>query len=228
MFYVVGTAIGNIEDTSLRTVKTLANSDVILTEDTATFDSYYRRVQELFKLIPKKSQRCIHFHKENEFEKTPEIINLLDQNLTVSLVSESGLPAIADPGSDLIIRIIKSGLPFSVIPGPTAFTTAAVLSGFPTNQIMFLGFLPKKESAIVKIFTQLVACRSKEINPTIVFYESPHRINKTLQALSNIIPNAQIAIAREITKKFEEIIRGEPSELLSKKYKGELTVAVRI
>lgn len=228
MLYIVGTPIGNIEDTSLRAVKTLAQSDIILVEDTATFDSYYSRIQTLFNISSKKEQKIVHYHKENEFEKMPWVVDLLKQEKIISLVSESGLPTISDPGSVLVKYLIKTNIPFTVIPGPTAFTTAAIFSGFPTDQILFLGFLPKKDSQIIRLFTSLKNLTLKEIKPTIVFYESPYRINKTLEIISQIIPDAEIAIAREMTKKFEEIIRGKAQELKVLKFKGELTVVLKL
>lgn len=228
MLYIVGTPIGNVEDTSIRSVKTLTQSDIILTEDRATFDSYYKRIQKLFKLFSKKEQKIIHFHKENEFKKVPWVIDQLKQEKNISLVSESGLPTISDPGCELIIQAIKSELPYTVIPGPTALTTAAVVSGFPINQLLFLGFIPKKKSRIVHLFKQIYKNRSKNINPTVVFYESPHRINQTLKILSEVLPCADVAICREMTKKFEEIVRGTPEELYKKNYKGEITVIIKL
>ena len=98
MLYIVATAIGNIEDTSLRAIKTLVTSNIILAEDTLTFDSYYKRIQKLFSMVPQKKQKIVHLHKENEFEKIPWVIDQLETNMIISLVSESGLPTIADPG----------------------------------------------------------------------------------------------------------------------------------
>ncbi len=227
MLYIVATAIGNIQDTSLRAVKTLIESDIILAEDTRTFDTYYKRIQDLFNLRPKTNQSFIAFHKENEFEKLPWVLEQLQQEKTVSLVSESGLPTISDPGNYLVNYLTKRNIGFTVIPGPTAFTTAAILSGFPPDQILFLGFLPKKRSQIIQLINQLNKMRSKYINPTAVFYESPHRINKTLALLTEAIPNAEVAICREMTKKFEEVIRGKPRDLKNLKFKGELTIVLR-
>lgn len=226
MLFITGTSIGNIEDTTLRAVKTLVSSEIILAEDTQTFDSYYKRIQDLFKVQAISNQKIVHFHKENEFEKLPWVINQLKQNKKVSLVSESGMPLVSDPGSLLLQRVMKEGITYTVIPGPTAFVNATLLSGFRTDQILFLGFLPKKESRIVQMFKQLNNNISKSINPTVVFYESPHRINKTLQIIVEALPNAKLAIAREMTKKFEEIARGKTDELSKRDFKGELTVVI--
>lgn len=228
MLYIVGTPIGNIEDTSLRAVKTLIESDVILAEDTASFDIFYNRVQKLFGLKPTKKQQFIHFHKENEFEKTSHAIELLQQELMVSLVSESGLPLISDPGHMLITQVVREGLQFTVIPGPTAFTTAALLSGFSSKQILFLGFLPKKTSDIVHLFKQINTTKTKDLNPTIVFYESPHRIEATLTLIKEQLPHAEVAITRELTKKFEEVIRSKASDLEIAPQKGEVTIVLKV
>lgn len=228
MFYIVGTAIGNIEDTSLRTVKTLVQSDIILVEDTRTFDSFYKRIQELFNIASKREQQIAHFHQENEFEKLPWIVEQITAGKIISLVSESGLPTISDPGGTLVKYLTKVNISFTVIPGPTAFTTAAVLSGFPVGQILFLGFLPKKKSQTVQLLESLVSIKSKQLNPTVVFYESPHRINETLEIISEILPNAQLAICREITKKFEAVTRGKAHDFHKTNFKGEITVVLNV
>ncbi len=221
MLYIVGTSIGNIEDTTLRAVKTLVSADIILAEDTRTFGTYYPRIKQMFKLSEHQEQRIMSFHTENEFNMIPEVLELLRAGKNVVLVSESGMPIISDPGALLLSHIVKEDLPYTVIPGPSALTTAAVLSGFKTDKLLFLGFLPKKESHIIKLFQEL-----KDV--TVVFYESPHRINKTLEILNNIIPNAKVAICREMTKKFEEVLKDTPEVLSKKTYKGELTVAISL
>ena len=156
MLYIVATPIGNIQDTTLRTIKTLGTVDILLVEDTRTFDSFYKKIQELFHLTPEKKQMIIHFHKENEFEKLTSILSLLKEGKTVGLVSESGMPLISDPGSLLLKHVIKEKIPYTVIPGPTAFVNAVVLSGYSTEHILFLGFLPKKKSHILQLFNKLV------------------------------------------------------------------------
>lgn len=228
MLYIIGTAIGNIEDTTYRAVKTLSICDIILTEDTASFDSYYTRVRKLYNVQLEKKQHIVHLHKENEFEKLPWVLKQLEDKQIIGLVSESGLPGISDPGRLIIERALKSNHPFTVVPGPTAFATAAVLSGFSTDQILFLGFLPKKENEIIKILENLTSRKTKLYNPTIVFYESPHRIQKTLAIINKLLPDAELAIVREMTKKFEEVMRDKPSILKNILFKGELTVVLTL
>lgn len=227
MLFIVSTSIGNIEDTTFRAVKTLCNSDIILCEDTRTFGTYYKRIQELFNIFPQKVQQFISFHKENEFGRISEVIDELKKGKDIALVSESGTPLISDPGSNLIKQLLKTNMPFTAVPGPTAFVNAALLSGFPTENILFLGFLPKKQSQIRRLFEQLSNNKSDPSNKTIVFYESPHRINKTLEIISQILPDAQIAIAREMTKKYEQLFRGRAETVKDKKFKGEITVVLK-
>lgn len=228
MLYIVSTSIGNIFDTALRAVKTLTAVDIILTEDARTFDIYYKKIQKIFNLKPLRQQKIVNFNKDNEFQQMPSVISYLKEGRNAALVSESGTPTIADPGSLLLQRIITEKLPYTVIPGPTAFINAVVLSGFKADKILFLGFLPKKQSQLVKLFNQLKQAVNILFSLIIVFYESPHRINKTLSIFDKVLPEAEICLCREMTKKFEEIIRGKAKELMNKKFKGEITVVVKL
>lgn len=216
MFTIVGTSIGNIKDTSMRAAETLALSDVILAEDTRTFSTYYTRLLKLYNLTPRKDQSIRQYHTQNEFEEIPEILSMLKDGLNVSLVSESGMPLISDPGRELLRKVIQEGIEYTVIPGPTAYATALVHSAAQHTGTLFAGFFPKKKSRLIP------AVR------TIVGYESPHRINKTLRILSEIAPDCRVTLCRELTKKYEEIDRGTPSELADKKYKGEITLVIEM
>lgn len=228
MFYIVGTPIGNIEDISFRAVKILTMSDVILCEDTRTFNVFYYRIQNLFNVHPINNQKIISYYRDKEFEKLPLIIAYLKENKNIALVTESGMPAISDPGNILINQLIKMNIPFTAVPGPTAFVTATALSGLPTDDLLFLGFFPKKTSSLIQLIKQLNQTKNVLETLTVAFYESPYRINKTLGILNQLIPQVDICICREMTKKFEEIIRGKPSQLIDKKYKGEITVILRL
>ncbi|HLC94238.1 MAG TPA: 16S rRNA (cytidine(1402)-2'-O)-methyltransferase [Patescibacteria group bacterium] len=227
MFYIVGTPIGNMQDASMRMVKALVHVDIILVEDAQSFDSFYKNIQELFNLHPQKSQKIIHFHKENEFELLPQVLNLLQEDKNIALVSESGMPTVCDPGSLLLTCAVKENISYTVIPGPTAFVNACVLSGFSTKNLLFLGFLPKKQFQLLQLINKLKSMGKMLIDLTVVFYESPHRINHTLTIIDEVLPNNEICICREMTKKFEEVIRGKAHELLNYTYKGELAVVIR-
>jgi len=165
--------------------------------------------------------------KEKEFEKLPEVIEYLKEGKNVSLICESGTPLISDPGYLLVKTCIKKNIPFTVIPGPSAVISSMVLSGFDPSKFMFLGFLPKRENEKLKLFKKLLSI--KEIFPemSFVFYESPKRINETLHYINKMGWNPDVVICREITKKFEEVIRGKAEDLMNKQYKGEITIIVK-
>ncbi len=226
MLYIVATPIGNLDDLSIRQAKTLTQSDVILAEDTRSTGLLLQKIRDLFGLEKKPSLRLISYYKEKEFEKLPEIITLLEEGKNISLISESGLPLISDPGYLLVKTLIKKNLAFCVIPGPSALTTALVYSGFPANQFLFLGFLPKKPSAKTQLINRLSFIGKELGELTVVFYESAQRISETLKIISEVLPNSQVAIGRELTKYYEEIIRGKPQDLLNRSFKGELTVVL--
>lgn len=226
MLYVVGTPIGNLDDLSIRQAKTIAGAEIILTEDTRSTGNLLKKIKDLFDLSPNPQQRLISYYKEREFEKLPEIIEMLEDDKNIVLISESGMPLVSDPGYLLVNTLIKKNIPFEVIPGPTAIETALVYSGFNPQNHMFIGFFPKKKSELIKIFNQFI--QIKTIMPKIVFvgYESPMRINETLNILSEIIPSTEVAVCRELTKKFEEVVRGNPSDLSKRNYKGEITLII--
>ncbi|MDP2638811.1 MAG: ribosomal RNA small subunit methyltransferase I [Candidatus Azambacteria bacterium] len=229
MLYIVATPIGNLDDLSIRQAKTLLSSDIILAEDTRSanilFDAIKNRFPNLKSSI--NDLKIVSYYKEKEFEKLPQVIEWLKEDKIISLISESGVPLISDPGYLLVKTVIKEKIPFTVIPGGTAILTAIVHSGFDAKQFMFLGFLPKKESEKNKLINKLKSI--KEILPEMVFvfFESGQRINATLKLFNDSGWNPYLAICRELTKKFEEIIRGKADELMDKRFKGEITVIIK-
>jgi len=234
MLFVVATPIGNLEDLSIRQAKTLASSDIILAEDTRSAAILLQQIVQKFNLALNPSQKLISYYKEKEFEKLPEILNRLKEGKKISLISQSGMPLISDPGYLLTKACIKEKLPFTVIPGPSAVTTALVHSGFNSSKFIFLGFFPKKQSQIIQLIKRM--SNIKKFFPDIIFafYESPQRINRTLQCFTKLVFsqetlnwNPDIVICREMTKKFEEIIRGKAKDLIQRKYKGELTIVIK-
>jgi 16S rRNA (cytidine1402-2'-O)-methyltransferase len=208
--HIVSTPIGNLSDITFRAIDTLKQADLILAEDT-------RRTQTLlthYKIsTPMKS-----FNDHNKEKLTPTIIpQLKEQN--ISLVSDAGTPCISDPGFYLVREAIKHEISIHSIPGPSASIAALSISGLPTDKFLFLGFIPKKGRE--NFFTNLPT------NTTIILYESPHRITKTLTILTKTLPEAQLCLARELTKKFETIERGTPEEILKKApFKGEITLLI--
>lgn len=228
MLHIVATPIGNMEDMSLRGAKTLLNSEIILAEDTRTTGTFLRRISEIFNIKVSNFPKLTAYYKDNEFQKLPEIIELLKNDREVSLISQSGMPLISDPGSLLVKTLIKENLPFDVIPGPSALTTAAVYSGFQLKNILFLGFLPKKESELLRLINRSKQSAALMKQLTVVLYESPMRIEKTLKLLADKLPEVEICICREMTKKFEEIIRGKAKDVKLNVIKGEFTVILNL
>lgn len=226
MLYLVGTPIGNLNDLSIRQAQVIMGSDVILAEDTRSFETLKKKAQALYRLPANKTQVIESYYKDNEMQKLPEIIDYLLTERNVALLTESGMPLICDPGYLLVKTVISNNIPFTLIPGPTAFVSAVVLSGFSFKRIFFVGFVPKKRMELVKSLSN--AKKIKDIYPdtVVVFYESPHRIKRTLEEINSIFPDNQVAVVREISKRFEEVIRGTAKTLINFSFRGELTVVL--
>ena len=217
MLYIVSTPIGNLKDITLRAIDTLREVDLILAEDT-------RRTGILLREYMIKDKQILSYNDINKTRRTKQAIELLKQGKDLALVSDSGTPGISDPGFYLVREAIKYNIQISPIPGPTAIISALVCSGLPTDKFGFFGFLPKKEGKKREVFEWI----SKTENLTFIYYESPHRILKTLRLMNEIIPEKNIVIARELTKKFEEFIRGKVKEVYHKvkKLKGEIVIII--
>lgn len=211
--YIVPTPIGNLNDISLRALEVLRRVNYIVCEDT-------RRTKILLEHFGIKNKKLISYFVPKEAKKIPQILEILEKE-DVALVVDSGMPAISDPGYRLVRTCLENNFEIEVLPGATAFLTALVGSGLPTDRFLFLGFLPKKglENYLQKY---------KDIDATIIFYESPQRIFKTLDILKKVFGDGEIVIAREISKIYEEYIRGNLTEvkekLKNKILKGEITV----
>lgn len=200
--FIVATPIGNLADITLRAIETLKNADVILAEDTRT-------TQGLLSHYNIQGKKLISFFEGNEDRRTPEVINILQNTeQKIALVSESGMPLISDPGYKLVREAIRRGIPVEAIPGPTALTTALSVSGLPPNAFIFLGYLPRKESHVKKLFSGVKeASKYAPQIKTVIFYESPHRLLQTLQLIKDVFGNVNLTVARELTKIHEEIVR---------------------
>ncbi len=201
--YLVGTPIGNLGDITLRALETLKEVEIVLCEDT-------RRAQKLFHRYDVDTPR-VSFHDFNKEQKTPIILKKIAEGTTYALISDAGTPGISDPGFYLVKEALKCNLEVISIPGPSAFLTALVSSGLATDRFTFEGFLPRKSG---KRKQRLEALRD---NPrTVVFYESPHRVEKLLRDILDIIGDRDICLARELTKIHEELLRCKTSELLKR------------
>jgi 16S rRNA (cytidine1402-2'-O)-methyltransferase len=232
MLYIVSTPIGNLDDLSLRQAETLASSDIILAEDTRSAKTLLDGIRIRFNSqLPATTYplqpKIWSYYLEKEFQKLPEIIDLLKAGKNISIISEAGTPLLSDPGYLLVSSCIKRNLPITVIPGPSAITTALVYSGFNPQEHMFLGFFPRKQNQILQLIDRLKQIKTIFPEMVFVFYESPLRINKTLQLINQSKYDFEIVIAREMTKKFEEIIRGPVDEMIKRDYKGEITVVIK-
>lgn len=219
-FYVIGTPIGNLEDITLRAIRILGESDIILCEDT--------RVTK--KLLDKYgiSKPTLSYHSQSKLSKLEKIFDLLKEGKTLSLVSDAGTPAISDPGS-LLVSKIRENFPevkIVAIPGPSALTSTLSISGLPASEFVFLGFLPHKKGRET-LFKEIA-----DSDRTVAFYESPHRILKTIASLKQYVPERTVVIGRELTKIYEEIIKGKPTEIEEyfamnkEKIRGEFVVMV--
>jgi len=217
MLYIVSTPIGNLKDITLRAIETLKSVDLIACEDT-------RHTKILLDEYGIKTPTTSYF-QHNRFAKGEYILGLLKEGKDIALVSDAGTPGILDPGYHLINLAIEQGVPITVIPGSTAFINALVLSGKPAHDFIFAGFLPNRTLARQNRLKEL----SKQ-KCTIVFYESCHRILATLEDIRKIFADRQIVVARELTKKFEEIKRGPAEEVLSsfqrQNPRGEFVVVI--
>jgi 16S rRNA (cytidine1402-2'-O)-methyltransferase len=220
--FIVATPIGNLGDITLRALETLKNVDLILCEDT----------RETKKILNKYAINTptLSYHSQSKLNKIEKIFELLEEGKNLALVSDAGTPGISDPGAMLIAQIRARTTLTQVevipIPGPTAVIAALSASGLPTHEFTFLGFLPHKKGRET-LFKKIA-----EAKRTIVFYESPHRILKTLESLAKFCPDKKVCIARELTKIYEEFKTGSPKEILEYlvsnpvHQKGEFTVIV--
>jgi 16S rRNA (cytidine1402-2'-O)-methyltransferase len=217
ILYVVSTPIGNLQDITLRALSVLKEVQLIAAEDT-------RETQKLL------NRYAIHtpltsYHSYNKEEKTEILVRRLKEGQSIALVSDAGTPLISDPGLYLIKRCIQEGISPVPIPGPSAVLCALSVAGLPSDAFVFEGFLPQKRGRRMKKLQSL-----KALPHTLIFFESPHRIIRTLKDCQEVLGDRHIALARELTKLFEEVVRGKISEVIDrmdqKKVKGEVTLLI--
>ena len=215
--YLVATPIGNLEDITLRALRTLRECDVVAAEDT-------RRTGQLLTYFG-ISKPLLSYFRFNEAKRSEEILQRLARGEKIALVTDAGTPGVSDPGERVVRAAITAGFRVEPVPGPCALIAALTASGMPTDEFHFVGFLPVKSGQRKKLLEQL-----KDVPGTLAFYESPYRMEKLLTELGEVFPAAVVVIARELTKKFEEFLRGTPAELLEvakkRSLKGEFVVLV--
>lgn len=217
MLTIVPTPIGNRQDITLRAIEALQSADVVAAEDT-------RHSGMLLQHLGIKKP-FVSLHEHNEAARVEELAGRMASGARIALITDAGMPGISDPGHRLIKSCIERGLPVTVLPGPSAVITALVGSGFPADRFFFGGFLPVKSGRRANEIAQ-AAARSE----TSIYFESPHRIERTLEALQAACPDRPVCVARELTKTFEEYRRGLPAEVLAhfQKHppKGEITLVI--
>ena len=216
--YVVGTPIGNLEDITLRALRTLKTVDLIACEDT-------RHTQKLL-LHYQIATPSTSYHEHNELTRAAELILRLEEGAQIALVSDAGMPGISDPGYRLISLCIRHRVPVVPVPGASAFVAALVASGLPTDAFRFVGFLPPKRNQRRKVLEQ-----QKTAQKTLIFYEAPHRILETLEDVLEVLGDRHLVVAREVTKVHEEFLRGRCADVLAQLQQkeevlGEITLLI--
>lgn len=215
--YLVATPIGNLEDITLRALRTLKECDLVAAEDT-------RRTGQLLHHFG-ISKQLLSYFQFNEAKRSEQILERLARGEKIALVSDAGMPGISDPGERVVQACIRAGFRVEPVPGPSAVLAGLTASGLSTDEFYFVGFLPHKSAARKKKLQALSGQTA-----TLVFYESPFRVEKLLGELAEVIPGRNVVLARELTKKFEEFLRGNARELLEiarkRSLKGEFVVIV--
>ena len=217
MLYLVATPIGNLGDITLRALEVLKTVDVIGAEDT-------RHSLNLLRAHG-ISKPLISYHQHNEARRTEEFVGRLEAGENIALITDAGMPGVSDPGHRLLRACLEKNIAYTVIPGASSVLTALIGSGFPAERFSFAGFLPVKSGQRLRELTAAV-----ERAETMLFFESPYRLVKSLAVLAEIAPNRSVCVARELTKKFEEFRIGSPAELAAHftahPPKGEITLVI--
>lgn len=215
--YLVPTPIGNLEDITFRTLNTLRSATLIAAEDTRNTKKLLRHFEIDTPLTS--------YHEHTKKEKIEQLIKQAEEGAQIAVVSDAGMPGISDPGYDLVTEALKRNVKVISLPGANAALTALVASGLSTDQFYFYGFLPRKNKEKKAVLNQL-----KSLPATLIFYESPYRVKDTLRALQEVLGDRHITLGRELTKRFEEYIRGTLSDVISsitnRELKGEFVLVV--
>jgi len=214
---VCATPIGNLDDVTLRVLEELRSADLILCEDT-------RHTRVLLDRHGISGRKLLSYHEHNEAKRTADVLPRLEAGERVALVSDAGMPAISDPGARLVEAVLERRIPVTVLPGPTAVETALVASGFAAERYQFVGFLPRGAGALAALWEELAGWP----HPVVAF-ESPQRLPATLRSLAEAQPEHEVAVCRELTKKFEEVVRGPAVEVAARfpaPPKGEITLVL--
>lgn len=231
ILYVVSTPIGNLEDITIRAVRILLTTDYIACEDTRRAGLLVSELTKRYRnlgIAENNARTYIRLDDRTEMNRVPEIIELLQKESSVALISDAGTPMISDPGFLLIHECIKRNIKVIPVPGPSALLAGLIASGLPSNQVLFLGFPPEKQAARIKIFTDLLLLKTTihTIRPTVIFYCAPHKLTETLRDLEIIFPLIHVSVARELTKMHETVWVGPIHDAINNDSlaKGEITL----
>jgi 16S rRNA (cytidine1402-2'-O)-methyltransferase len=214
---VCATPIGNLDDVTLRLLDELRSADVILCEDT-------RHTRVLLDRHGIAGAKLLSYHEHNEAKRIGELLPRLEAGERLALVSDAGMPGISDPGARLVEAALERGVPVTVLPGATAVDTALVASGFAADRYQFVGFLPRRAGALTSLWHELGGWAYP-----VVAFESPKRLPATLRSLADHLPGREVAVCRELTKKFEEVVRGPAAQVagrFAEPPKGEITLVL--
>jgi len=217
--YLVATPIGNLEDITIRAIKTLMSVDGIACEDTRRTGLLLKHIRDMYSRLVHdtqengRSQRLISYFEQNEQRRIPEIITALKNDLDVALVSDAGTPAISDPGFRLVRECLREGINVTAVPGPSSVISALVTSGLPTDKFLFLGYPPHKGGKRMQLYKSLQKSLH-EVKATVILFEAPHKIIKTLTEMQEVFGDIDITLARELTKIHEEVKSKKISEWL--------------
>jgi len=213
---VCATPIGNLDDITLRVLDELRAADIVLCEDTRHTRGLLGRHGI--------DARLLSYHEHNEAKRTAELVPRLVSGARIALVSDAGMPGISDPGARLVGAALEAGVPVSVLPGPSAVESAVAASGFEVGRYQFVGFLPRRAGELSALWRELAQWRH-----AVVAFESPNRLPRSLASLAEGLPDRRVAVCRELTKRFEEVVRGSASDVAERfadGTKGEITVVV--
>lgn len=218
MLYIIGTPIGNLDDITLRALGLLKSVDLIIAEN----PNHSKKLLDHFGIVGKK---MVQFAEHNEKTSLPGLITRLAIG-DACLITDAGTPGISDPGFRLVRAAVENGISVTSIPGPSAAIAALSASGLPTDKFLFTGFLPKTEPKLLSLLDE-----AKKSESTLIVYESPQRIKKTISIINKTYPEVRMVIARELTKMYEEFIRGNATEVLQQlsnrqSIKGEITLLI--
>lgn len=235
--FIIATPIGNLEDISLRALRMLKQVDIIAAEDTRRTGMLFKKLNNMYDMSIHHTREgfnnthIVSYYEQNETQRIPEIISFLKNDMDVALVSDAGTPLISDPGFKLVREVVKHGINVVSIPGPSSVLTSLTSSGLPTDKFTFAGYPPRKPGHR-RTFFENIKKSQEHLKTTVILFEAPHKLVKTLSEMQEVFGDIELVLARELTKIHEEFIRKKISECLAiyqkKEPKGEFVLMVNL